>query len=227
MTLIDLGYRDAEEGVGWSLDRRLLRRIPAGLVALLCLLTLGASARPRDRGLRLAWSVDQVNEAAFTVVGDTVLVIGGPQNEILTGFALADGALRWSRTFPGVLPFVTAGRGSSVVLLPSGQQAVTDADTSGYIFTKTGALDAPTGRDLWQVPGSQAALSYAGTVLLDEHEPDSIATARLRLVRPADHHCFRLSSASPARRAARSASARASSTAFNSPSRTRSRLYAV
>jgi outer membrane protein assembly factor BamB len=187
MTVIDLGYPDAEVAAPPRprLDREPARRGMAGLMVLLCLGLLGASVRPHDNGLHPSWSVDDVGESDFTVSGDTVFVIGHSGPQTLTSRALADGRLRWRHEIAD-LSYVIAQPGSGVLLLPSGSQTVADGAMSGYTFTETVALDTSTGRERWRVPGSPSAPAVDGTILLEENEPGKIAIARLRLIRLTD-----------------------------------------
>lgn len=187
MTVIDLGYAGPEVPAPGRprVGRETLRRGTAGLIVVLCLGLLGASARPQDNGPHTLWSVDDVGESDYTIDGDTVFVVTHSGRLTLTSRALGDGHVRWWRDFTD-LSYVITRPGSGVLLLPSGSQTVADGDMTGYTFTDTVALDAATGRELWRGPGSPSAQGADGTVLLEENEAGRMTTARLRLVRLTD-----------------------------------------
>jgi len=193
MTLIELGYAGAEPETPppSPIDRRSARRLLAALVAVLCLVTLTASTRPRQHALVQLWSVPDVQEGDFTVIGDTVVVVSGADGETMTGYALADGTKRWSRTMPEQVPLLVADTDARVLLLPTGMRsAPLDAEADVYFFTETIALDVATGADLWRSAGAYTGTfsgwPAAGTVLLEDKTRDGMGTARLRLVRLAD-----------------------------------------
>jgi outer membrane protein assembly factor BamB len=73
-----------------------------------------------------------------------------------------------------------------VLVLPSAQQSVPYDDSTAYIFTETAALDAATGQERWRVPGSPADSGVDGRMLIEEHEPEQVATAALRMIDLAD-----------------------------------------
>jgi outer membrane protein assembly factor BamB len=189
MTLIELGYVDADSAAPPDppLDRGLTRRVGAAIVLVLCLATLTASVRPTPHGLVLLWSIPQATEANFAVAGDSVFVLGGPNDQTLTGYALADGAKRWSRELPDPVPYIDASD-PHVLLLPTAQRVVSFGNDAGShdFYTETVALDAATGTELWRSPGSGSGWPATGTALLEDRSPDGGGTARLRLVRLAD-----------------------------------------
>ena len=150
MTLIELGYADAEPQTPPSpIDRRSARRLLAALVAVLCLATLTASIRPQQqRALVHLWSVPDVQEGKFTVTGDTVVVVSGAGDRTLTGYALTDGTKLWSRESPEEIPIFFADGDSRILLLPTGLRSAPTAGEEVYFFTETTALDVATGAEL-------------------------------------------------------------------------------
>ena len=187
MTLIDLGYADAGAAPQRPpVDRRLTRRVAAALVVLLCLTTQANSVPPTPRGLRLLWSVIGAREGDVAVVGDAVLTVGGPELRTLSAYGLRDGRPRWSHEMPDPVPYIDAAPDSRVLLLPAGPGSVPAPGGSADFYTRTIALDAATGAELWRSPGSGNGWAVTGTALLEERDPGNAAVTRLRVVRLSD-----------------------------------------
>jgi len=187
MSLIELGYvADAGAAPEPPPDRRTARRLLVALIAVLCLAGLAGSTRPRPHGLVQLWSIAHVGEASFTVVGDTVIVLGA-DSRTLTSYWLSSGRERWSRTLPEDVPYLEVNRDDRVLLLAVGQTLThPEPDTTLSFFTETIALDAASGATLWRGAGVGSGWPATGTALLQERTPDGASTALLRLVRLAD-----------------------------------------
>jgi len=164
---------------------RLSHRIGAALVVLLCLATLTYSIPPTSHDLRVQWSLTGSITSYFTIVGDSVILTGGPMGQTLTSYAIADGADRWTHSLSGEVPYINATRDSGVLLVPTNAPTVADSPAQGY-YSDTIAVDATTGVELWRLPGSGDGWASTGTALLEERSPNGARTARLRVVRLAD-----------------------------------------
>jgi len=186
-SLIELGYVvDATAAPEPPPDRRFARRLLVALIAVLSLVTLAGSTRPRPHGLVQLWSVALVGEAQFTIVGDTVVVLG-PDSRRLTSYWLATGRKRWSLTLPAEIPYLDVSGADGVLLLAVGLRVTHPAPGNTLSFlSSTVAVDAASGAILWRAPGVGMGWPATGTALLAESSSNGTDTARLRLVRLAD-----------------------------------------
>jgi len=133
------------------------------------------------------WSIPEVSDGGFAVIGDLVVVLSATDHRTLTGYAIADGTRRWSRTMPEEVPYFEEGGDGRALLIASGLQTAPITDESlVYYVLETIALDAATGAELWHLPGAGTGWPAAGSVLLETNSRDGNGIAGLRLVRLAD-----------------------------------------
>jgi hypothetical protein len=66
------------------IDRRLIKRLAAVLVGLLCLATVHSSAVPAAHGLVRTWSVPFEGGDSFALAGDDVFVLSDRAAQVLT-----------------------------------------------------------------------------------------------------------------------------------------------
>ncbi|MDI1464954.1 hypothetical protein QEZ54_28695 [Catellatospora sp. KI3] len=176
--VIDLGdgWDDEEEvslppkpGLGWQ------RRAGLAAMVLVVLVSAAAAARPQGAGLRQLALRDAVVSAMVLVGADTVAV---RSREAITGWNLADGALRWQVPVSGELDsfFGIAG------LLVVSQVPGTPADGEGeQPPVQTTAYDAYTGKVRWYAAdwtrqvGGRWLLAYHrradGAMEIEGHDP--------------------------------------------------------
>ena len=172
-------------------DRRLVRRVGVALTAVLCLLTVTASARPGPpRGLRTLWSIPFSFGDQFTLTADTLFT--GVQDAAgeLAAYDLADGVKRWSTPVPDPTAWATVAGPAGVVLVPNGRVAKQVAAPDGTTYyneyhRETIALDAGTGAELWRHSGEVYATTV-DAVLLSERDDEGAETEALSLVRIRD-----------------------------------------
>jgi PQQ-like domain len=190
MTLIDLGYADSDPVAASprraQLDRRLFRRAGAMVALLLCCTALTYSVRPRPHPLSRLWSLAAVGAPVSAVVGDSVLISGAPFNRTLSAYDLADGHRRWTHEMPEQVSWVQASRDSRVLLIATGERIVATQDTSTTFYTRTTAIDAATGTELWQAAGTGVDWPATSTALLQQYSADGVSVRVLQLVRLAD-----------------------------------------
>jgi outer membrane protein assembly factor BamB len=172
------------------LDRRLFRRVAIALLGLLCLTSLTASAVPVARGLRSLWRVPFSAGDAFQLTGDGLYVLRNDARQVLTAYTEPDGAMRWSQALPYPVTSLDVAETAGVLLLPVALRSVEIRTNAGDVVwthysTRTVALDARTGRQLWQAGGDVVTVTR-DTALLVEHDVGGLGARRLWLVRIRD-----------------------------------------
>jgi outer membrane protein assembly factor BamB len=170
-------------------DRRLLRRLAAVLVGLLCLATVNASAVPMVRALAGSWAVPFEGGDSFAMAGGVFVLRGGPPQE-LSAYPSAGGMPVWSQRLPFTAGTLDAAASARVLLLSTGERSVEIKTAEGAVLwarysTQTIALDARNGHRLWQAPGDVALLTD-DSVLLVDHSDQSLGAVRMRLIRLRD-----------------------------------------
>ena len=172
-------------------DRRAeLRRLLVALVAICCVLTVTGSARPHPRGLTQLWSIPYTPGAdGYRLIGDTLYVLSQTRERRLAAHDLRTGVVRWSTANVEDSTWVTAVEGG-VLLMPAGISMISDKDPDGTSYSRevsrdTMAIDAATGRRLWQKPGEFTTV-LGDRVLLAEWNETGEQARRLRMVRLRD-----------------------------------------
>jgi hypothetical protein len=170
-------------------DRRMRRQIALVLVGVLCLALVQASAVPRTYGLN-GWSVAFDGSDEFMFSHGTMVVLRNDQQQTLTGYDLAGGAPRWSRSLPYTATTLDAAGVDGVALLPIGQRSESTRTKSGqilwtYYSTETVAVETTSGRELWRQPGDVAEVAGNVAVLVT-HTGGGPSADRLRVVRAHD-----------------------------------------
>jgi outer membrane protein assembly factor BamB len=173
-----------------ALDRRLIRRLAAVLVVVLCLATVHSSAVPVPHGLGASWAIPFQGGDSFALAGGVFVLHAGPPQEELTAYPPTGGMPTWSQRLPFAATALIAAPAAGVLLLPTGARSVETQTAAGDVLwsrfsTETIALDAGNGHQLWRTPGDVALLTD-DSVLLVEHTEDGHRTDRLRLVRLRD-----------------------------------------
>lgn len=162
------GARGRSPGALLRADRRLF----AALVAVLCLLTAGASARPAEPLLHTLAVLPYQQNGTFDLTADAAYVVVGGERPTLSAYALTDRTLRWSVPLAWPSASVNARQDAGVVLVAGGDLI-------------TVALDAATGAERWRRPGLLGALTAETVVLADYASEDGRLTA-LRSIRLRD-----------------------------------------
>ncbi|GAA0801958.1 outer membrane protein assembly factor BamB family protein [Spirilliplanes yamanashiensis] len=163
---------DAYPRPTWRSLLRPDRRVLAALVAAVCLLTVGASARVAPPRLRPVAVLDYQQNGTFDLTADSAYVVVGGERPTLSAYRLADGARRWSVPLEWPSAGVNARPEAGVVLVAGGDRV-------------TIALDTATGAERWRQPGLLGALVGPAVVLADYSDADGTLTA-LRSVRLSD-----------------------------------------
>ncbi|MEU4425956.1 PQQ-binding-like beta-propeller repeat protein [Actinoplanes sp. NPDC024001] len=171
------------------LDRRLVRRLGAAAVALVCAVAFGGSAAPGPPTVHEAWSLPVGEPQAAIIAGGATFVhrMAGGRAE-LAAYDLATGAPRWTWPAGPELGILEALPGAGILLLRTGQLSVEqpfpDGSTGTLIFHReTTALDPATGDRLWTRPGEPLP-GTTGEVLLEQRDEQgavrslSLVTAR-------------------------------------------------
>ena len=174
MTLIDLGELAgaAAEPVAAPVNVPRLRRLALAVLAVAGLLALAASAPPAPPLVRQLWAVPYSPSDTLAVDGPSVFLNRGSP-PTLTAYDLRTGKLRWSRpSGAGVADYGVVPAGD-VLLVPTGGGTI--------------ALDAATGRQLWQSAGDAMPSVVSGDAVLAETDSAGLTT-RLRLVGLRDGH---------------------------------------
>jgi outer membrane protein assembly factor BamB len=171
-------------------DRRVIRRLAVLLVGLLCLATVNSSAVPAAHPLLRTWSLPFAGGDSFVLAGGDLFVLSDGAGQVLTAYPPAGGIPRWTQRLPFSATSLNAAVGAGVLLLPTGARSMGTRTPAGEVLwsrfsTRTVALDARTGRQLWTGPGD-IALITATSVLMVDHAADGIGADRLRLVRLRD-----------------------------------------
>jgi putative pyrroloquinoline-quinone binding quinoprotein len=195
MSVIELGEVAAGDGPvpparARPVDRRLIRRLAAVLVVLLCLATVHSSAVPVAHGLVRTWSVPLQGGDSFALAGGDVFVLNDDAAQVLSAYPQAGGLPHWTQRLPSTATSLNVAAAAGVLLLPSGARSVGTRTAAGDVLwsrfsTRTVALDARTGRRLWTTAGD-IALVTATSVLLVDYAADGSGTERLRLIRLRD-----------------------------------------
>jgi hypothetical protein len=194
MSVIELGEITAGDGparpaVPRPFDPRLLRRLAAALVGLLCLATVNGSAVPVARGLAESWTTPFQGGDSFALAGNLfVLHSASPQE--LTAYPPAGGFPVWSQRLPFTAGALDSAPAAGVLLLPTGERSVEIKTADGAVLwarysTETVALDARNGHRLWQASGDVAVLTD-DSVLLVDHSDQSLGAVGMRLIRLRD-----------------------------------------
>jgi hypothetical protein len=191
MSVIELGDVTAGDGPSAAsarrrLDRRSVIRSLALLIGVLCLFTVNGSAVPAPRGPGRSWRLAFAGADDFALAGG-IFVLHNGGTQLVSGYRWAGGPPRWSRRLSEPATSLVAAPDAGVLLLPTGPRSVeTRTGDGGVIWNRyslrTIALDAATGRELWQGTGDVAVLA-ADSVLLVEYTDDGAGVRRLRLVR--------------------------------------------
>ena len=170
-------------------DRRLMRQVGLGAVAVLCA-GLTGSAVPGTRGVRPLWSMSVARSQSLALTGDSVFVqrTTGDRSSV-TAYTLATGAVRWQRSFAGTIGYLQAVDQAGMLLVPADGRAVPlepgDPDVGPDFHRQTVAVSTATGAELWRTAGEPAVVT-ADTALMTEHEADGDVT-RMRVIRLGDH----------------------------------------
>ncbi len=176
--VIDLGTVTADDDAAAPDDRPFRpprptdRRLLAVLVAVLCLLTAGASALPRPALVRVTAVLPYQQNGTFDVTARTAYVVIGGAEPTLSAYALPGGRQLWTAPLEWPSAGVNAEEAAGVVLIAGGDRV-------------TVALDAATGRERWRRPGLLSA-SAGGAALLADYADDDGRLRALRSVRLAD-----------------------------------------
>lgn len=196
MTVIELGEVTSSPGENPDdlpspgLDRRLVRQAGLAVLSVLVVLVVNGSEVPQTRGVRPLWSVPAVESDGSTVTTDTAyLQRTGPGSVRLTAYALATGAVRWSREIAATVGYVQPVEAAGIVLLPTDRRTVEltrgeDDLVAPEFHRETIALDARTGAERWRAAGEPQTVAD-DTALMTEYT-DEGTFARIRLIRLAD-----------------------------------------
>jgi outer membrane protein assembly factor BamB len=176
MTLIDLGEAGAAvEPAAAPVNLPRLRRLALAVLTVAGLLALAAAAPPAPSRVRPLWATALRPSDTVAVSGRTVYVTGN--NPAVTAYDLATGRVRW-RTLTG----------AAYGLQPAGEVLLVAVDGStSQPGQGTVALDAATGRKLWQADGDASLPVAGGDALLAETDQFGVTTG-LRVVRLRDGH---------------------------------------
>ncbi|WP_430788269.1 PQQ-binding-like beta-propeller repeat protein [Actinoplanes sp. G11-F43] len=165
-----------------------VRRLVLAGLAVLCVVALGASARPGRPQIRELWSMPFAQSDMASVVGDRVLLhrVFDERAELSVHDA-ATGTLHWNRQVGEELGGLETSKAAGVTLVPGDQRtALVDFPEGGQGLTRFGgtmtAVDTATGATLWQHPGGFSLASGPDTVLLAEIG-ESSSPERIRMVR--------------------------------------------
>lgn len=176
MTLIDLGDAGtAAEPAAAPVNLPRLRRLALAVLAVAGLLALGAAAPPAPSLVRPLWATAFRPSDTLAVTGRTVYVAGN--TPAVTAYDLATGRVRWSTPTGAVYGIQPAG---DVLLV------AVDGSTA-QPGQGTVALDAATGRKLWQSDGDASPSVAGGDALLAETDQFGVTTG-LRVVGLRDGH---------------------------------------
>ncbi|MBM2621263.1 PQQ-binding-like beta-propeller repeat protein [Actinoplanes sp. LDG1-06] len=197
MSTIELGEissaRDGPEPAGSpGFDRRLVRKVSFGLVAVLAVAGLAGSEVPEPRGVRPVWSVSIEQAQGTTLTRDGLFVhssYGG--STTVTAYDLSTGAVRWRRGFDGTIGYLQAAESAGMLLVPTeGHVVQLPSVNDGSAFQaefhrQTIAISTATGAELWRTAGEPYTVG-GETALLTEYT-DRADLARMRLIRLRDH----------------------------------------
>lgn len=165
-------------------DRRLVRRLGL-IVSVLLLLAVTASGLPEQPGLRPLWNVPMTEADGMMLSADTAYLTrttGGVSR--LTSYDLATGDVRWETSLGGTTGETQLFEPAGLILTSADREAVSTGGTFVEFHRTTIALDARTGRRLWDAPG-QILIVTADTALMADYD-DRGMIDRLRLIRLAD-----------------------------------------
>lgn len=165
MTLIELGDVSSEpaggrEGVT-EFRHGTVRRLVLAALVVLCVVTLGASARPPAPLIRELWSVPIAETDGLAVLDDLVLVqrVVEAQTEV-SGYEAGTGRVRWARRLDAHTAGMETVARSGVLLIT--------ADVATPAGSTISAVDAATGATLWSRPGSYYLAAGPETIMLIE-----------------------------------------------------------
>ncbi|HWS35301.1 MAG TPA: PQQ-binding-like beta-propeller repeat protein [Actinoplanes sp.] len=181
MSLIELGDVSSEPDGGphrvTEFRHGTVRRLVLVALVVLCVATLGASARPAPPLVRELWSVPISDPDLLAVHDGVVLVhrLTDARAEV-TGYDAVTGRVRWTRLVGQHSAGLETVERAGVLLLPGEQE--TDSGTMT-------AVDAATGATLWHRPGAYHLAVEPEATLLAAPGPEGSGTM-LRLVRTRD-----------------------------------------
>jgi outer membrane protein assembly factor BamB len=172
------------------IDRRLIKRLAAVLVGLLCLATVHSSAVPVTHGLIRTWSLPFEGGDSFALAGGDVFVLSDRAAQVITAYPQAGGVPRWTQRLAATATSLEVAATAGVLLLPTGARSVGIKTAAGDVLwsrfsTRTIALDARTGHQLWTGAGD-IALVTATSVLMVDYAGDGFGATQLRLLRIRD-----------------------------------------
>ena len=169
-----------------TVDRRILRRTAAALLAVLCAVTLTGSVVPRSHGARLLWSMPYTDQA-FALSVDSLYLQADTDGRSLEAYDLADGSLRWTKRLAGPVTIRISPTGD--VLLPVGEifapPETADGTAPHRLSRHTVALDAATGAERWRITG-EIALTRGGRAVVVDRDRRTGDLAGLAVVRLTD-----------------------------------------
>ncbi|MEV6492539.1 PQQ-binding-like beta-propeller repeat protein [Actinoplanes sp. NPDC051633] len=183
MTVIELGEVSSGNPQPPAAERpwRLghLRWVAMAAVLVVCALTVTGSAVPAEpRGLRTLWSVPSASQP-FQLQGDALYLFRAGESPAVERYDAATGRLRWTHQTERPIDWAyTWVPGLVIVPVPVEQP---DGTSVSQDFV---ALDAETGRTLWQRRGDPN-FGDRSTLLLTESDPAG-AVAKVVMVRPSD-----------------------------------------
>lgn len=196
MSVIDLGDvsdpppgRPGDGGPRMAEFRRgAVRRLLLAATAVVCVVGLGASARPGPPLVRELWSVPFTDNDQVVLHGDTAYLFRATGEYTLSAADVATGEVRWSRTTEDPVIALNAVSEAGVILAPADAETVRVEHPDGsQSFQTVGgrvtAIDAASGRDLWEQPGNYEYAAHRDSILLTDRDRQGLLT-KARLVHP-------------------------------------------
>jgi hypothetical protein len=173
MSIIELGdlTSGSQARAPREFDRRILVRLALVAVAVLTVLGVTASARPRSIVIQTLWTMPFHNGDQYMADSTTVYTKASGPGTRLVARDLANGRARWSRAMPDNLGWPVEIESAHVLLL---------SDAGATI-----AVDSRTGADLWRRPGAAQATNEDTALLADLNEDGSVISG-MRMVRLRD-----------------------------------------
>jgi hypothetical protein len=196
MTVIELGevssapHDDPGVARDLRLDRRLIRRLAAAAVAVLCALTVTGSGQPPPPLVHPLWSVPFSDVDVKAVTEDSAYLYRSLDGAgVLTAYDLATGRARWTHGNPDTEGWIQPAPEAGLLLMAGDRQDVVLQSSSGTVHAgefvrETVALDAATGAEVWRAPG-EVESRYRDTALMADHDAKGIQV-RLRMIRLRD-----------------------------------------
>ncbi|GIM96592.1 outer membrane protein assembly factor BamB family protein [Paractinoplanes toevensis] len=192
MTVIDLGdLADAAAEPGAApVNLPRLRRLALAVLTVAGLVAMAGSAPAAPSRVRPLWAVGFQPGDTMAVDGRTAYLnrAGPAGSRAVTAVDLATGQPRWSTPTGARVADSGVREAGGVLLVPTTPAPIRRSEPAGPRSARgTIALDAATGRQLWQSDGDAFPSVAGGAALLAETD-ESGTTTGLRLVRLRDGH---------------------------------------